>query len=66
MNRVTKGNKIRNKCIRCSIEEDSIKDKDKIRENILKYLGHVFRREKTESVRIVSEIYVTERWGKEN
>ena len=56
MSGVTREDKIRNKYIRGSIGVASIVDK--MRENRLRWLGHVLRREETEAVRLVKEMYV--------
>ena len=56
MSGVTREDKIRNEYIRGSIGVASIVDK--MRENILRWLRHVLRREETEAVRLVKEMYV--------
>lgn len=39
---------------------------EKMRENILRLLGHILRREKTKAVRVVKRIYFEEKRGREN
>jgi len=52
MSGMTREDKIRNKYIRVVLIVD------KMRENRLRLLGHVFRREVTETMELVKEIYV--------
>ena len=62
LSRVTNEDKIRNEYIRGSIGVASIVDK--MRENRLRWLGHVLRREETEAVRLVKEMYVDGKRGR--
>ena len=62
MSGVTREDKIRNEYIRGSIGVASIVDK--MRENRLRWLGHVLRREETEAVRLVREMHVVGKRGR--
>ena len=61
MSGVTREDKIRNEYIRGSIGVASIVDK--MRENRLRWFGHVLRREETEAVRLVREMHVVGKKG---
>ena len=62
MSAVTREHKIRNEYIRGSIGVASIVDK--LRENRLRWLGHVLRREETEAVKLVREKHVVGKRGR--
>jgi len=60
---VTREDRIRNKYVRGSIGVASIVDY--IRENKLRWFGHVMRREETEAVRVVMKLNVEGKRGTE-
>lgn len=62
MSEVTREGKIRNKYVRDSIKVTSIVDI--IKENRLRWLGRVLKREETEVLRLVKEMYVNGKRGK--
>jgi len=63
MSGVTRDDRIKKACVRCVIRVASIVNS--MRENRLKWFGRVMRKQETEAVRVVMEIVVQGKSGRE-